>query len=125
MKLVSRRSFLKLAGVTALAVVGASALSSCGSSQILLPLHFDIDSALNSDVIDEASANTLKNKPLSIPDGLGEDQQKKFINQQLQNLIPDALCEVDTVERLPDYLDGKESEYLYVTLKHATDAVED
>ena len=125
MKLVSRRSFLKLAGVTTLAVVGASALSSCGSSQILLPLHFDVDSALDSGVIDDKAAYTLKNVSLSVPDGLSEDKQKKLIDQQLQKLIPEALCEVDTIERQTSYLDGKESDYLYVTLKHATDAVED
>ena len=119
MKLVSRRSFLKLAGVTALAVVGASALSSCGSSQLLLPLQF------NPAVIGEDTARTLDEANLSVPDGLSEEQQKKLINRYVQKTIPEALCEVDTIERQTSYLDGKESDYLYVTLKHSAGAAED
>ena len=110
MKLVSRRSFLKISALSAAAVAGAALFTGC-SDQLLLPVQFASD-ALTSEQIKK-----LDTAKFTVLAGLSDDAQKESINKFVQGVLPEALCEVDTIERKTSHLDGKESDYLYVTLK--------
>lgn len=118
MKLVSRRSFLKLAGVTALAVVGASALSGCGADQILVPLRFD------SNVIGAETAQALDEAKLKVV----YTTDKGVLTKEILAAVKGATKTVNALGRLNvneltildpevqhDYTEGQDSIYLYVT----------
>lgn len=107
---LSRRSFLKVAGLTVVAAAGASMFTGC-SGQLLLPVQFTSD-ALNTEQI-----RKLDTAKFTVLDGLSDEAQKKIINEFVQRTVPEALCEVDTIKRETSHLDGKESDYLLVTLK--------
>ena len=118
MKLVSRRSFLKLAGVTALAVVGASALSACGADQIFVPLQFD------PAVIGEEAARALDEAQLKVV----YTDNEEVLNKEILAAVKGATKTVNALGRLNvdelailepevrhDYTEGQDSIYLYVT----------
>ena len=107
---LSRRNFLKVSALSAAAVAGAALFTGC-SGQLLLPVQF------SSAVIGADNARKLDERKFTVLDGLSEDAQKKAINAFVQGELPEALCEVGTIERKTSHLDGKESDYLYVTLK--------
>ena len=50
-------------------------------------------------------------------DGLSEDAQKKMINTFVKSQLHLTMYEVDFIERKTSTLDGKETDYLLVTLK--------
>lgn len=122
MKLVSRRSFLKLAGVTALAVVGASALSACGADQIFVPLQFD------PAVIGEEAAQALDEAQLKVV----YTDNKEVLNNEILAAVKGATKTVNALGRLnvdelvilsveptPDTTEGQYSTILYVTFTKA------
>ena len=113
MKLVSRRNFLKIAALSSAAVAGAALFTGC-SGQLVLPVQF------SDAVIGPENQKTLDTARFTVLAGLNEEAQKKAINAFVQSKLPDLMCEVDTIERKTDTLDGKKSDYLYVTLKPAT-----
>ena len=50
-------------------------------------------------------------------DGLSEDAQKKTINTFVRSQLHLTMYEVAFIERKTSILDGKETDYLFVTLK--------
>lgn len=108
---ISRRNFMKIAGLSAAAVAGTALFTGC-SGQVLLPVQF------SSAVIGEDTKKALDTKKFSVVDGLSEDAQKKTINAFVKSQLPQTMCEVDFIERKTSTLDGKETDYLFVTLKN-------
>ena len=107
---ISRRNFLKVSALSAAAVAGAALFTGC-SGQILLPVQF------TSDALTTEQIKKLDTAKFPVLDGLSDEAQKKIINEFVQRTVPEALCEVDTIKRETSHLDGKESDYLLVTLK--------
>lgn len=107
---ISRRNFMKIAGLSAAAVAGSALFTGC-SGQVLLPVQF------SSAVIDAETKRVLDTKQFSVVDGLSEDAQKKMINTFVKSQLHLAMYEVDFIERKTSILDGKETDYLLVTLK--------
>lgn len=110
--ILSRRSFLKMAGLTVVAAAGASMFTGC-SGQVLLPVQF------SSDVIGDETKKALDTKKFSVVDGLSEDAQKKAINTFVRSQLHLTMYEVASIERKTSTLDGKETDYLFVTLKNS------
>ena len=108
---ISRRNFLKVSALSAAAVAGAALFTGC-SGQILLPVQFTSD-ALTTEQIKKLD-NTAK---FTVLDGLSEDAQKKIINTFVKSQLHLTMYEVDFIERKTSTLDGKETDYLLVTLK--------
>ena len=109
---ISRRNFMKIAGLSAAAVAGTALFTGC-SGQVLLPVQF------SSTAIGEDTKKALDTKKFSVVDGLSEDVQKKTINTFVNSQLPQGMYEVDTIERKTSTLDGKETDYLFVTLKNS------
>lgn len=107
---ISRRNFMKIAGLSVAAVAGSALFTGC-SGQVLLPVQF------SSAVIDAKTKRDLDTKQFSVVDGLSEDAQKKAINTFVKSQLHLTMYEVDFIERKTSILDGKETDYLLVTLK--------
>ena len=109
---ISRRNFMKIAGLSVAAVAGAALFTGC-SGQVLLPVQF------SSAVIDAETKRVLDTKKFSVVDGLSEDAQKKMINTFVKSQLHLTMYEVDFIERKTSILDGKETDDLLVTLKNS------
>ena len=104
---ISRRNFMKIAGLSAAAVAG---FTGC-SGQVLLPVQF------TSDALTTEQIKKLDTAKFTVLDGLSEDAQKKMINTFVKSQLHLTMYEVDFIERKTSTLDGKETDYLLVTLK--------
>lgn len=110
---ISRRNFMKIAGLSVAAVAGSALFTGC-SGQVLLPVRF------SSAVIGVETQEALDTKKFSVVDGLSEDAQKKLINTFVRSQLRPTMYEVASIERKTDTLDGgKETDYLFVTLKNS------
>ena len=96
---LSRRNFIKIAGLSAAAVAGAALFTGC-SGQLMLPVRF------SATVIGKDIQKAL-------------DAQENAINAFVRRQLPLSMYEVDFIERKTDTLDGKETDYLFVTLKNS------
>ena len=112
MKFVSRRSFMKMAGVTALAVAGTVALGGCSASQVMVPLQFD------SALIGDEAARKLDEAQLKVVYTTNE----VVLNQEVLAAVKTVssvkidwsqYCIYDIKEE-HDTLDGKDSVILKV-----------
>lgn len=109
---LSRRNFMKIAGLSAAAVAGAALFTGCsGSGQLMLPVRF------SDAVIGKETQKALDTQQFSVGAGLSEDVQKNAINAFVRSKFP--MYEVESIERKTDTLDGKETDYLFVTLKNS------
>ena len=108
----SRRSFMKIAGLSAAAVAGAALFTGC-SGQLMLPVQF------SAAVIGEDIKKALDAKQFSVVAGLSQDAQKSAISAYVRSQLPQSMYEVESIERKTDTLDGKETDYLFVTLKNS------
>lgn len=107
---LSRRNFMKIAGLSAAAVAGAALFTGCsGSGQLMLPVRF------SATVIGKDIQKALDTNQWSVGANLSQNAQKDFINAHVRSQFP--MYEVESIERKTDTLDGKETDYLYVTLK--------
>ena len=61
----------------------------------------------------------LDTKQWSVGANLSQNAQKDFINAFVRRQLPLSMYEVDFIERKTDTLDGKETDYLFVTLKNS------
>lgn len=61
---------------------------------------------------------TFHGKTCKVAD-LSEDAQKNAINAFVRSQLRQPMYEVDFIERKTDTLDGKETDYLFVTLKNS------
>lgn len=104
---LSRRNFMKIAGLSAAAVAGAALFTGC-SGQLMLPVRF------SATVIGKETQKALDTQQFSVVADLSEDAQKNAINAFVRSQY-----EVDFIERKTDTLDGKETDYLFVTLKNS------
>ena len=110
----SRRSFMKIAGLSAAAVAGAALFTGCsGSGQLMLPVRF------SATVIGKDIQKALDTKQFSVVASLKPDAQENAINAFVRRQLPLSMYEVDFIERKTDTLDGKETDYLFVTLKNS------
>ena len=94
---LSRRNFMKIPGLSAAAVAGAALFTGC-SGQLMLPVRF------SATVIGKETQKALDTQQFSVVADLSEDAH---------------MYEVDFIERKTDTLDGKETDYLFVTLKNS------
>lgn len=51
--------------------------------------------------------------------GLSQDAQKSAISAYVKSQFPQSMYEVASIERKTSTLDGKETDYLFVTLKNS------
>lgn len=109
---LSRRNFMKIAGLSAAAVAGAALFTGC-SGQLMLPVRF------SATVIGKKTQNALDTQQFSVVADLSEDAQKNAINAFVRSQLRQPMYEVDFIERKTDTLDGKETDYLFVTLKNS------
>ena len=111
---LSRRNFIKIAGLSAAAVAGAALFTGC-SGQLMLPVRF------SATVIGKDIQKALDTKQFSVVASLKPDAQENAINAfvRRQRQLPLSMYEVDFIERKTDTLDGKETDYLFVTLKNS------
>ena len=107
---LSRRNFIKIAGLSAAAVAGAALFTGC-SGQLMLPVRF------SATVIGKETQKALDTKQFSVVADLKPDAQENAINAFVRSQFP--MYEVDFIERKTDTLDGKETDYLFVTLKNS------
>lgn len=107
---LSRRNFMKIAGLSAAAVAGAALFTGC-SGQLMLPVRF------SATVIGKDIEKALDTKQFSVSASLSLDAQKDAINAFVRSQFP--MYEVESIERKTDTLDGKETDYLFVTLKNS------
>ena len=111
---LSRRNFMKIAGLSAAAVAGAALFTGCsGSGQLMLPVRF------SDTVIGKETQKALDTQQFSVVADLSEDAQKNAINAFVRSQLRQPMYEVDFIERKTDTLDGKETDYLFVTLKNS------
>lgn len=111
---LSRRNFMKIAGLSAAAVAGAALFTGCsGSGQLMLPVRFSVT------VIGKDIQKALDTKQFSVVASLKPDAQENAINAFVRRQLPLSMYEVDFIERKTDTLDGKETDYLFVTLKNS------
>lgn len=111
---LSRRNFMKIAGLSAAAVAGAALFTGCsGSGQLMLPVRF------SATVIGKDIQKALDTKQFSVVASLKPDAQENSINAFVRRQLPLSMYEVDFIERKTDTLDGKETDYLFVTLKNS------
>lgn len=111
---LSRRNFMKIAGLSAAAVAGAALFTGCsGSGQLMLPVRF------SATVIGKDIQKALDTKQWSVGANLSQNAQKNAINAFVRRQLPLSMYEVDFIERKTDTLDGKETDYLFVTLKNS------
>lgn len=109
---LSRRNFMKIAGLSAAAVAGAALFTGC-SGQLMLPVRF------SDTVISKETQKALDTQQFSVVADLSEDAQKNAINAFVRSQLRQPMYEVDFIERKTDTLDGKETDYLFVTLKNS------
>lgn len=109
---LSRRNFMKIAGLSAAAVAGAALFTGC-SGQLMLPVRF------YATVIGKETQKALDTQQFSVVADLSEDAQKNAINAFVRSQLRQPMYEVDFIERKTDTLDGKETDYLFVTLKNS------
>ena len=109
---LSRRNFIKIAGLSAAAVAGAALFTGC-SGQLMLPVRF------SATVIGKDIQKALDTKQFSVVASLKPDAQENAINAFVRRQLPLSMYEVDFIERKTDTLDGKEIDYLVVTLKNS------
>ena len=109
---LSRRNFIKIAGLSAAAVAGAALFTGC-SGQLMLPVRF------SDAVIGKETQKALDTQQFSVVADLSEDAQKNAINAFVRSQLRQPMYEVDFIERKTDTLDGKETDYLFVTLKNS------
>ena len=107
---LSRRNFMKIAGLSAAAVAGAALFTGC-SGQLMLPVRF------SATVIGKETQKALDTQQFSVVADLSEDAQKNAINAFVRSQLRQP--EVESIERKTDTLDGKETDYLFVTLKNS------
>ena len=107
---LSRRNFMKIAGLSAAAVAGAALFTGC-SGRLMLPVRFS-DAVIGKDI-----EKALDTKQFSVSASLSLDAQKDAINAFVRSQLRQSMYEVESIERKTDTLDGKETDYLYVTLK--------
>ena len=108
---LSRRNFMKIAGLSAAAVAGAALFTGC-SGQLMLPVRF------SATVIGKETQKALVTQQFSVVADLSEDAQNA-INAFVRSQLRQPMYEVDFIERKTDTLDGKETDYLFVTLKNS------
>lgn len=109
---LSRRNFMKIAGLSAAAVAGAALFTGC-SGQLMLPVRF------SATVIGKETQKALDTQQFSVVADLSEDAQKNAINAFVRSQLRQPMYEVDFIERKTDTLNGKETDYLFVTLKNS------
>ena len=109
---LSRRNLIKIAGLSAAAVAGAALFTGC-SGQLMPPVRF------SATVIGKETQKALDTQQFSVVAGLREDARKNAINAFVKSKLPLSMYEVDFIERKTDTLDGKETDYLFVTLKNS------
>lgn len=107
---LSRRNFMKIAGLSAAAVAGAALFTGC-SGRLMLPVRFS-DAVIGKDI-----EKALDTKQFSVSASLSLDAQKDAINAFVRSQLRQSMYEVESIERKTDTLDGKETDYLFVTLK--------
>ena len=105
---LSRRNFIKIAGLSAAAVAGAALFTGC-SGQLMLPVRF------SATVIGKDIQKALDTKQFSVVASLKPDAQENAINAFVRRQLPLSMF----IERKTDTLDGKETDYLFVTLKNS------
>ena len=129
MKMVSRRSFLKMAGVSALAIAGVSALAACsgggtipsGPSDLSVTLRIVTPSLIGDDY-----AKSLNEAQLKVAYTTDEEELVKRILSAIQNEASknEALKNLDAATCMvlghptldSETLDGKETKVLKVKL---------
>ena len=104
---LSRRNFIKIAGLSAAAVAGAALFTGC-SGQLMLPVRF------SATVIGKDIQKALDTKQFSVVASLKPDAQENAINAFVRRQLPLSMYEVDFIERKTDTLDGKEGDRLSV-----------
>ena len=78
----------------------------------MLPVRF------SATVIGKDIQKALDTKQFSVVASLKPDAQENAINAFVRRQLPLSMYEVDFIERKTDTLDGKETDYLFVTLKN-------
>ena len=77
---LSRRNFMKIAGLSAAAVAGAALFTGCsGSGQLMLPVRF------SATVIGKDIQKALDTKQWSVGANLSQNAQKDFINAHVRS----------------------------------------
>ena len=109
---LSRRNFMKIAGLSAAAVAGAALFTGC-SGQLMLPVQF------SAAVIGEDAKKAVDTKQFSVVAGLSQEDQKSSNNAYVRSQFAQSMYDVDTIERKTSTLDGKVTDYLFVTLKNS------
>lgn len=109
---LSRRNFMKIAGLSAAAVAGAALFTGC-SGRLMLPVRFS-DAVIGKDI-----QKALDTQQFSVVADLSQNAQKNAINAFVRSKLRQPMYEVDFIERKTDTLDGKETDYLFVTLKNS------
>ena len=109
---LSRRNFMKVAGLSAAAVAGAALFTGC-SGQLMLPVRF------SATVIGKDIQKALDTQQFSVVADLSQNAQKNAINAFVRSQLRQSMYEVESIERKTDTLDGKETDYLFVTLKNS------
>ena len=109
---LSRRNFMRIAGLSAAAVAGAALFTGC-SGQLMLPVQFS-DAVIGKDI-----QKALDTQQFSVVADLSQNAQKIAINAFVRSQLRQPMYEVDFIERKTDTLDGKETDYLFVTLKNS------
>lgn len=109
---LSRRNFMKIAGLSAAAVAGAALFTGC-SGRLMLPVRFS-DAVIGKDI-----EKALDTQQFSVPASLSLDAQKNAINALVRSYLRQSMYEVESIELKTDTLDGKETDYLFVTLKNS------
>ena len=112
MKLVSRRSFLKISALSAAAVAGAALFTGCSDQQILVPVQF-ADDEIGAD-----AAAALNNANLKVVYSTSDVVLNKEILTAVKTVAPvkvdwNRYC-IARIEKIYDGLDGQED---HLTLK--------
>ncbi len=94
---LSRRNFMKIAGLSAAAVAGAALFTGC-SGQLMLPVRF------SATVIGKETQKALDTQQFSVVADLSEDAQKNAINAFVRSQLRQPMYEVDFIERKTDFL---------------------
>ena len=61
----------------------------------------------------------LDTQQFSVVADLSQNAQKNAINAFVRSQLRQSMYEVESIERKTDTLDGKETDYLFVTLKNS------
>ena len=116
---LSRRNFMKIAGLSAAYEDRRSVRCCCCRCR---PVHrllrlrsAQLPVRFSATVIGKDIQKALDTKQWSVGANLSQNAQKDFINAHVRSQFP--MYEVESIERKTDTLDGKETDYLYVTLK--------